>query len=79
MEKYINDAVEQFRTLLTEQIARQQKMENEKGAVDYAALDKIVIGVCGGDGIGPVISAEAERVLAFILKDEIAAKTAEAK
>ena len=73
MEKYINDAVEQFRTLLTEQIARQQKMENEKGAVDYAALDKIVIGVCGGDGIGPVISAEAERVLAFILKDEIAA------
>ena len=73
MEKYINDAVEQFRTLLTEQIARQQKMENEKGAVDYAALDKIIIGVCGGDGIGPVISAEAERVLAFILKDEIAA------
>lgn len=73
MEKYINDAVEQFRTLLTEQIARQLKMENEKGAVDYAALDKIVIGVCGGDGIGPVISAEAERVLAFILKDEIAA------
>ena len=73
MEKYINDAVEQFRSLLTEQIARQQKMENEKGAVDYAALDKIVIGVCGGDGIGPVISAEAERVLAFILKDEIAA------
>lgn len=73
MEKYINDAVEQFRTLLTEQIARQQKMENDKEVVDYSKLDKIVIGVCGGDGIGPVISAEAERVLAFILKDEIAA------
>ena len=73
MEKYINDAVEQFRTLLTEQIARQQKMENDKAVVDYSKLDKIVIGVCGGDGIGPVISAEAERVLAFILKDEIAA------
>lgn len=73
MEKYINDAVEQFRTLLTEQIARQQRMEKDTGAVDYTALDKIVIGVCGGDGIGPVISAEAERVLAFILKDEITA------
>lgn len=73
MEKYIDAAVEQFRTLLTEQIARQQKMENDKDVVDYSKLDKIVIGVCGGDGIGPVISAEAERVLAFILKDEIVA------
>lgn len=73
MEKYIDAAVEHFRALLTEQIARQQKMENDKEVVDYSKLDKIVIGVCGGDGIGPVISAEAERVLAFILKDEIAA------
>ena len=73
MEKYIDAAVEQFRTLLTEQIARQQKMENDKDVVDYSKLDKIVIGVCGGDGIGPVISTEAERVLAFILKDEIVA------
>ena len=40
MEKYINDAVEQFRTLLTEQIARQQKMENDKEVVDYTIYDK---------------------------------------
>jgi len=71
MEKYINDAVEQFRVLLTEQIARQQKMENEKCTVNYSELDKIIIGVCGGDGIGPFISSEAKRVLEFILKDEI--------
>ena len=71
MEKYINEAVEQFRSILTEQIARQRKMESEKKYTDYEKLDKIIIGICGGDGIGPIISAESERLLAFILKDEI--------
>ena len=71
MENYINNAVEHFRKLLEEQIARQQKMESDKAYTDYKNLDKIIIGVCSGDGIGPIISAESERVLRFILKDEI--------
>lgn len=73
MENYVNQAVEQFRTILEEQIARQRKMENDKAYTDYKKLDKIIIGVCGGDGIGPIISAESERVLKFILKKEIEA------
>ena len=73
LEKYVDAAVEQFRTILNEQIARQKKMESEKKYTDYEKLDKIIIGICGDDGIGPIISAEAERVLAFMLKDEIAA------
>ena len=73
MEKYINEAVEQFKALLTEQIARERKMESEKSVVDYEKLPKIIIGICGGDGIGPIISAESERLLEFLLKDEIAA------
>ena len=72
MEQYINNAVEQFRAVLTEQIARQQKMENNGGATDYSKLPKIVIGICYGDGIGPIISKESKRLLEFILKDEIA-------
>ncbi len=72
MENYINSAVEQFKTLLTEQIARQQKMEADTSYTDYKKLDKIVIGICGGDGIGPIISRESDRLLQFILKDEIA-------
>ncbi len=71
MEQYINQAVEQFKTLLTEQIARQQKMEADKAYTDYKALDKIIIGICGGDGIGPIISRESDRLLQFILQDEI--------
>jgi isocitrate dehydrogenase (NAD+) len=37
--------------------------------VDYPSLDCIRIGVCGGDGIGPTITAQARRVLEFILSD----------
>lgn len=73
MENYVNAAVEQFRTILEEQIARQRKMEKDTAFTDYKKLDKIIIGVCGGDGIGPIISAESVRVLEFILKDEIKA------
>lgn len=71
MEQYINNAVEHFRTLLTEQIARQQKMENDNVATDYSKLQKIIIGICGGDGIGPIISKESIRLLKCLLKDEI--------
>ncbi len=77
MENYVNNAVEQFRSILEEQIDRQKKMEKNTAYTDYRKLNKIIIGVCGGDGIGPIISAEAVRVLKFILKKEIDADKVE--
>ena len=71
MDKYIDKAVEQFRTLITEQLARQNRMENDNFVKDFKNADKIVIGVCGGDGIGPVITQGAQRVLEYLLSDEI--------
>ena len=79
MEQYISSAVSQFEKLLREQIARQQKMEKDSGAIDYSSLDKIIIGVCGGDGIGPIISAESEKLLRFLLKDEVTSGKVEIK
>ena len=79
MEQYISNAVTHFEKLLREQIARQQKMEKDSGAIDYSKLNKIVIGVCGGDGIGPIISAESEKLLRFLLKDEVASGKVEIK
>ena len=79
MEKYISSAVSHFEQLLREQIARQQKMEKDSGAIDYSSLDKIIIGVCGGDGIGPIISAESEKLLRFLLKDEVTSGKVEIK
>lgn len=72
MNNYIDTAVEQFRTLITEQLARQEKMEKGADKKDFATADKIIIGVCGGDGIGPIIVNEARRVLEKLLKDELA-------
>ena len=72
MENYIKAATEQFKAVLEEQIERQQRMENDSGAIDYKKLKKIIIGICYGDGIGPIISKESKRLLEFILKDEIA-------
>ncbi len=75
----INKAVEQFRTLMEGQLARAKKIKEDNEFVDYQKLDKIIIGICGGDGIGPVITKESERVLAFLLKDEVASGKVEFK
>lgn len=71
-KKAIDEAVEQFRKLMEGQLARAKKIKEDKDFIDYLNLDTIVIGICGGDGIGPVITKESERVLAFLLKDEVA-------
>lgn len=66
----IERAKEAFGKLLESQLVRVEEMK--KGVfMDYASLDKIIIGVCGGDGIGPAITAQAQRILEFLLKDEI--------
>ena len=71
-EKEIDIAVEQFRTLMQEQLARQNKMEQGSVAKDFANQEQIVIGVCGGDGIGPILMRETKRIMEVLLKDEIA-------
>lgn len=67
----IDSAVESFRKLLTEQLERNEKIKQTKDFIDYKSLDKIIIGVCGGDGIGPVITSEAARVLKFLLQKDV--------
>ncbi len=62
-------ACEKFRKLMANQLERVEEMKSQGDFVDYQALDCIKIGVCGGDGIGPIISAQARKVLEFILAD----------
>jgi len=66
-------AKEKFEALLREQLARVEQMKANPDFVDYTALDTIVIGVVGGDGIGPAITEQAQRLLTFLLKEEEAA------
>ena len=44
-------ALAHFKTLLEEQSARVERMENAEPPVDFSKKEKIVIGVCDGDGI----------------------------
>lgn len=67
----IEEAKEKFGKLLEEQLVRVEKMKTQKEFVDYSNLDKIVIGVAGGDGIGPAITKQAQRIMEFLLKDAV--------
>lgn len=65
----LDAAAEKFKKILECQLARIEDMKSQGDFTDYSKLDTIKIGICGGDGIGPIISAEASEVLKFILSD----------
>ena len=73
IERGIKSAVENFEIVLREQVARNQRMRAEREEKDAANKtgdlapnsnrDKVIIGTAAGDGIGPIIMTEAEKVL----------------
>ncbi len=71
MERHINDAVRAFEEVLREQLQRCERMKNAERAIDYKSLEKLIIGVCPGDGIGNVICKGAFEILETLLSDEI--------
>lgn len=79
MEQQIKEALGKFEALIREQLARNEKIKAEKEFIDFEKLDKIIIGVCGGDGIGPIITKESARVLEYMLADEVASGRIEFK
>ena len=71
-DEYIKKATESFEALLRQQLERSDKLASAGAPKDFANLDTITVGLIGGDGIGPIIMAEAKRLLAKLLADEIA-------
>ncbi|MCY3887136.1 MAG: isocitrate/isopropylmalate family dehydrogenase [Chloroflexi bacterium] len=69
--KSVEQATEHFGQLVNAQLARIERIKKEADWIDYQALDQIVIGVLGGDGIGPAISHEAQRILEDLLSDQV--------
>ena len=72
-EAEIKSAVAHFEALVREQYERSDRIKADKDFIDYDKLDKIIIGVCGGDGIGPIITKESARVLEYMLADDVKA------
>ncbi|NLD83015.1 MAG: isocitrate/isopropylmalate dehydrogenase family protein [Clostridiales bacterium] len=69
-QEAIEQAVAHYRELLLSQVARAERMN---AAPAQEKREKTVIGIIGGDGIGPIITAQAEKALQALLKDEIQA------
>ncbi len=67
----VEQACESFKALLEQQLERIENMRSEKA--DFTKKEVVTIGLIDGDGIGPIIMAQAEQVLRKLLKSEIEA------
>ena len=67
----IDKTVGNIRNILQEQVERVHKISRPIEWLDYSTLDRLVMGVIGGDGIGPIIASETSRILKTLLKEEI--------
>ena len=67
-DKHIDKAAVHFQKLLQDQLARLNRISTREEQTDYGALAPIIVGIIGGDGIGPFIAAEAQRVLENLLQ-----------
>lgn len=70
-EQQIRAAQEKLAELIRGDFQRIARMKESQEITDFAALDKIVIGVMPGDGIGPLVMEQALRVLRELLAEEI--------
>ena len=68
----IEGAKEHFGKMLQQQLERVERLKEERDWTDFSKVSPIIIGVIGGDGIGPYIAAESQRVLEFLLRDQVA-------
>lgn len=68
----IQKSLDHFKGVLESQLQRVERIKKSADWVDYSKIKPIIIGVIGGDGIGPYIADEAKRALEFLLKDDIA-------
>lgn len=71
MNEAIKQATDKFAALIERQMERVERMNATKDFLDFDKLDTIIIGVCGGDGIGPSITRAAHRILEFLLAEQV--------
>lgn len=67
----IEKAKKHFEEIIEEQLKRIERLKREGEWIDYGKIKPVIIGVAGGDGIGPYITNEAKKIVEFLLQDEI--------
>lgn len=68
----IQIAQEKFAELMRSELERIEAMKADSEIKDFSKLDKIVVGILPGDGIGPIIMEQALRVAHKLLAPEVA-------
>ena len=69
--EFLGEAKRQFGELILSELQRIERMKESGAPKDFSKLEKIVVGVMPGDGIGPIIMKQALRVLETLMKPEI--------
>ena len=70
-EAQIETAKTHFGKILEEQLARVERLKRQPDWLDFSQIKPIKIGMIGGDGIGPTIAIESQRVLEYLLRDQV--------
>ena len=65
-------AKQKFGELIAEEYQRIERMKADNEVKDFSKMEKIVVGILPGDGIGPIIMEQAIRVLKTLMKEEVA-------
>lgn len=71
-EESVKAAQEKFAALINEDYQRIDRMKQEEKPLDFAKLDKIIVGIMPGDGIGPLLMPLALDVMHELVGEEIA-------
>jgi isocitrate dehydrogenase (NAD+) len=70
-EAQIEAAKSHFGQILEEQLARVERLKQQPDWLDFSQVKPIKIGMIGGDGIGPTIAIESQKVLEYLLRDQV--------
>ncbi|MEK7814790.1 MAG: isocitrate/isopropylmalate family dehydrogenase [Chloroflexota bacterium] len=70
-ERQIEAAKAHFGKVLEEQLARVESLKRQPDWLDFSKISPIKIGMIGGDGIGPTIAIESQRVLEHMIRDQV--------
>ncbi len=69
----IEHAKEHFGKLLEAQFERVERIKATADWTDYSQIKPVIVGILGGDGIGPFIADESRWLLTELMREELAA------
>lgn len=69
--KNIENAELRFGELIKSELERIERMKQDTEITDFTKLDKIIVGILPGDGIGPILMPQALRVLKNLMAPEL--------